>query len=217
MIKLFYTHFKSPLPASLFDTYLSYLPDQLKAKNACYKRWQDRMAHLLGKMLLLKALRSYKYPANALNNLVYDDNKRPGINDKIDFNISHSGSYVICAIAEGIHLGIDIEAINPVDFGDFTITMTEKEWLEIEGAENPIKSFFRYWTIKESVIKADGRGLGIPLRDIRIENNRAQVGEKKWYLKECSIDPEYSCFLAADMPLETAPLVFNYCRMHELV
>ncbi|MDR2383938.1 MAG: 4'-phosphopantetheinyl transferase superfamily protein [Prevotellaceae bacterium] len=34
---------------------------------------------------------------------------------------------------------------------------------------NPFFTFYDYWTIKESVIKAEGRGLSIPLKNIFVK------------------------------------------------
>jgi 4'-phosphopantetheinyl transferase len=197
--------------------YLSFLPNHLKEKNARYKNWQAKTAHLLGQMLLLKALVSHRYDTNCLDLLMYDIYNRPSINDEIDFNISHSGNYVICAIAEGIRLGVDIEEIKTVDFNDFTSVMTKNEWIKIETSEKPCKEFFKHWTIKESIVKADGRGLGINLSDIIIENDIALIGEKKWHLTECSIDPEYCCFLTTSVSLGTTSIVYCDCNAYNII
>lgn len=85
-------------------------------------------------------------------------------NNDFHFNISHSGDWVFCIIGSS-EVGIDIEYISDIDV--FSIAdnyFTSKEKLYIYSKKEEInKRFFEIWSVKESVIKADGRGLSIPL------------------------------------------------------
>src|ERR1044072_4992363 len=139
------------------------MPEPLQEKNLKYLRWQDRHAHLFGKMLLGEALQKFGLDSTCLHTLQYNEYDRPYIPGDIDFNISHAGEYVLCAIGRNVRLGIDIEKIHAVDFSDFENVMTDEQWKIIKNNDNPLKTFFSYWAIKESVIKADSRGLSIPL------------------------------------------------------
>ena len=49
------------------------------------------------------------------------------------------------------------------------------------------------------VIKADGRGLSIPLQNIKIKYDMAFYEEKMWHIKPISINCNYTCHLATDM------------------
>ncbi|MCL1904342.1 MAG: 4'-phosphopantetheinyl transferase superfamily protein [Oscillospiraceae bacterium] len=79
--------------------------------------------------------------------------------DKVYFNISHSGDYVILAIADR-EIGVDIEQIAPYSnaIAHRCFTPAEQEWLKQKGDD---KSFFRLWTAKESVMKATGLGFAL--------------------------------------------------------
>jgi 4'-phosphopantetheinyl transferase len=95
-------------------------------------------------------------------------------------------------------IGIDIEKNTPIKKEFFKKWMTEDEWEAIDKAYCRNREFYKYWTIKESVLKADGRGLYAPLDAIRIEKDTAILGGNIWNLREIFIDPDYICHLAAD-------------------
>lgn len=198
MVHIFYTKFEEKLKSSIINKYLGLLPDTLQKKNLKYRRWQDRHAHLFGKLLLLEGFKRYGFFDNVLSKLQFNEYSRPYIEGNIDFNISHSGIYVICAIGKEIKVGVDIEEIKKVEFNDFKMTMTDEQWESIYQSANPLKSFFRYWTKKESIIKADSRGLSIPLLDIHIKNNLVQYENQIWYLNEIFIDESYCSYIATN-------------------
>ena len=76
--------------------------------------------------------------------------------------------------------------------------MTATQWNEINNSENPIQTFYKYWTIKESVIKADGRGFYIPLEQLEVENNTVQVDDKMWFVNNFVVANGYSTALATN-------------------
>ena len=59
-------------------------------------------------------------------------------------------------------------------------------------------SFFKFWTIKESTLKADGRGLFLPLEKVETHGNKALVDGRSWFLTRLEISPDSSCHLACD-------------------
>jgi 4'-phosphopantetheinyl transferase len=128
--------------------------------------------------------------------LSYNAFGRPLINDRIDFNISHSGDYVICAATDTGRVGIDIEKIRPIAPDDFKNYMTADEWAAIKRSDKPRDTFYEYWTQKESIIKANGQGLSVPLNEIYIHASRAILYDERWVLRQISIAPDYKCHLA---------------------
>ena len=199
IINIFFTYFNFPLEENLFSVYLSALSPELGEKNSCYVRWQNRHSHLFGKLLLIEALKNYGFEKNVWNYIEYNPYQRPYLTiDEYDFNISHSGNYVICAIGKNIRLGIDIEENKDIDFKNFQGVMTPSQWNEINNANAPIKEFYKYWTIKESVIKADGRGFSIPFDKLELKNNTVQYDDKFWFVQEIEIDKNYNMTLATN-------------------
>lgn len=198
MVNIFYTQLSGELNPRDYSQYLNKLPLELREKNLRYHRWQDRTSHLMGNLLLIEAISLYGFDHLHLSNLKYNAYGKPHLPNEFDFNITHSGSYVMCAISTSTKLGIDLEEIRPIDLVDFENTMTGDQWALIRSSTSPIQEFFKYWTIKESVIKADSRGLSIRLDSIFIENDLAIVDGKKWYLHQLRIDDQYSVHLATE-------------------
>ncbi len=206
MIHVLFTCFDSEIPDERREYYLRKMPESIRNKINRYVRWQDRQAGLFGKLLLLKGLTEYGgYPPGCLNSLSYNDFGRPFIDSDIDFNISHSGDYVVCAVGTrrrrvptDERVGIDIEKIRPIVLSDFKNYMTSQEWESIEASDRQYDRFYEHWTMKESVIKAEGRGLSIPLTDIRLYRGKAAVYDTVWFLRELMLDVRYKCYLAAN-------------------
>ncbi len=83
-----------------------------------------------------------------------------------------------------------------VDIQDFKTQMSGDQWEAIVVSENRLEKFFTLWTQKEAVIKADGRGLAIPLNEIIMEGEKAFLANNIWGVKEVRIADGYCCHLA---------------------
>ena len=87
------------------------------------------------------------------------------------FNVSHSGEYLAIAVSEQ-PVGIDIQKPKEIKDGMYRKVVQPME----EGliGENREKDFLRLWTLKESFVKADGRGLRISMKDYWFEKENGQ-------------------------------------------
>ena len=121
------------------------------------------------------------------------------------FNLSHAGDWVVCAIDNEL-IGIDIEKIYPVGFEIAARFFSEEEYKML--MEKPIEEhqpfFFDIWTLKESYIKAIGKGLTLPLDSFTIsflEDGEIAVKSEgrftNWSLKQYNLDPEYKISVCA--------------------
>jgi len=212
MVKVFYTNFNTPLSPNKWQTYLDKLPQKIQQTISRKRRWQDQHASLFGKLLLRHALCHTGYPKDSLNRLQYNKYQRPFIDNSIDFNISHTHQYVICAISRRGQIGIDIESIRPIELSNFRNTMSPKDWTAITTAPNSSHKFYENWTIKESVIKADGRGLSIPLEHIQIEPHKARLYNTDWFINQIQIEPNYVCHLVTSWKNPRIDLEFRSPR-----
>lgn len=131
-----------------------------------------------------------------LENVRYHKNQKPYFEEGPHFNISHSGKYVCCAVSEKAPLGIDIEEIKKISVGDFEKVFTKLEWQSIQCHENSTSRFYELWTRKEAIIKADGRGLEIPLTEINVLNKEVSFEGMCWQMHTLDIDIKYQCHVA---------------------
>ncbi|MBW2619724.1 MAG: 4'-phosphopantetheinyl transferase superfamily protein [Deltaproteobacteria bacterium] len=72
------------------------------------------------------------------------------------WSLTHKLKYVAAVIAPA-PIGIDIEKIRPCSKALFKKTAHDNEW-ELSDTD-PFILFYRYWTSKESVLKASGTGI----------------------------------------------------------
>lgn len=204
-----YAENNAPFPPNVWDGYLCRLPPEHRKQVQRYKFREDAQACLYGKLLLLRCLEELGIRHLRLEDLRYTSHHRPYFGDAaIDFNISHSGRFVVCAAARSIRLGIDIEQIKPVAVTDFQEQFSDEEMRLIQSDRGNFANFYNLWTKKEALIKADGKGLSIPLKQVSVmgvsegvvgeeHQQRPVVIEKRsWFLTEINISEGYCCHLA---------------------
>ena len=110
---------------------------------------------------------------------------------------------VICAITKNGPIGVDIELLKELNIEDFINTMTLSQWKGVRNSKNPLKSFYKLWVVKESIIKADGRGLSIPLNKIKPKNSMFKYDGTVWYLRELLFDNKnIRASLASSQPID---------------
>ncbi|PIF46131.1 4'-phosphopantetheinyl transferase [Chryseobacterium sp. 52] len=191
-VKIFYTKFTRDNRTAILHKWLSFLPFNLQKINNQLYNEEDKVRNLLGKLLLVEALQSFGYDSISIENMKYNQFKKPYLSQEFDFSISHSGSYVVCSMGKNVNLGIDIEEIKPINFLEMTPIMNDSEWKNIEQSENPLKEFFRFWTLKEAAIKAEGSGFFADLDKIIIKEPVIQLENKTWFSQELKFDENYS-------------------------
>lgn len=83
------------------------------------------------------------------------------VSDKIFFNVSHCSGATVIALADR-NVGVDIEKIRPV-------ADKLKDYVAASGERAEIltdEDFFRVWTAKESLVKAEGFGVNRKPKEI---------------------------------------------------
>lgn len=200
MVTIFYTKFDISR-AAMYFRWLPLLPESLRLLNLQYRREEDRIRNLLGKVLLIEALKRLGYGNYSLELLLYNQFGKPYFSNGFDFNITHSGEYIFCAMQDGSKLGIDVEQIKDLNFSHLKSSMSEDEWCIINKNMYPLDIYYKLWTMKEAAVKADGRGFSICPNQIEIISNcHILIGNTLWYLKEIKFDMSYYCFLAVLSP-----------------
>lgn len=85
------------------------------------------------------------------------------------YNLSHSGSFVMCAVGwgrEDLKVGCDLEKT-----GEYRERIAERFFCREEyeaicsrpGEQEKTEAFYRYWVLKESFMKATRKGMALPV------------------------------------------------------
>ncbi len=88
-----------------------------------------------------------------------------------NFNISHSGDFVVCAI-DNNPIGVDIEEVKYIEYEDIAknfFTTNEFDYITKNDSYSSLSRFYEIWTLKESFIKCCGQGLSMPLKSFSID------------------------------------------------
>ncbi len=133
---------------------MSRLSDARKEKILKLKQPEDRKRSLRAGLMIHENLLRY---GKNLEDIVISNNGRPSI-EGIDFNISHSGKYVIMAISDS-GVGCDIEHIRDRNVTPAKKCFSDNELSWMNESEDATLSFYRIWTARESYIKLTGEGI----------------------------------------------------------
>jgi 4'-phosphopantetheinyl transferase len=183
----------------LIDDYKNLIPNVpefIQKQVNSYVKENDQKRCLFGKLVLRKLLMEGGYSKRVLDEIKIDENNRPYINQDIDFNISHSGNYVICAISMQSRIGIDIEEIKNIDINEIKeIVFNDEDDKRFQNTQTPLELFYDTWTLKEAALKADGKGLMMPLKDIEIYNEKLLCCNQLWSFEKLNINESYSAYV----------------------
>jgi 4'-phosphopantetheinyl transferase len=137
------------------------LPGPIQKKILEYVRWQDAQRSLLGEVLIRSLLSGRLNVPVHLLDIRYGEKGKPCLpGDPVHFNLSHSGDWVVAALASA-PVGIDVERIKPNKLKIARRFFTDNEFDSImeKPEEHRLDHFFELWTMKESYLKAVGKGL----------------------------------------------------------
>ena len=209
----------SPLrDRELYGLAYSKLSEDRQRKALRIKRDDERIRSV-GASLLLE----YVLGKRGVSEFVYSYGKhgKPCLagREDIRFNISHSGERVMCALSD-TPVGCDVERVSAVATGLEKRVLTVREIDIYERLDGREKTFFRFWTAKESFIKAIGEGMSVSLGDIEIFLGESEKRvnpvrfsgntETGYYVKEYDLsDPyRYACCSTEDSFPETMTVIY---------
>ncbi|MCG7334326.1 4'-phosphopantetheinyl transferase superfamily protein [Sporosarcina sp. ACRSM] len=177
-------------------TLLSSLPNEEQERISNYKHWQDRQRTLLGSVLVRWMLHKFTDMQHLF--MKRNDNGRPYIADNIcwngDFNLSHSGNWIVAALTHHGHIGVDVEKIGPLneELLTYALSETELEMIHQQSPVNQVKTFFELWTTKEAIYKT---GL-VP--DATPQPLDTMEWMDKLYTQSLYIDPDHPVTVCLD-------------------
>ncbi|RLB87315.1 MAG: phosphopantetheinyl transferase [Deltaproteobacteria bacterium] len=170
-ILFFYTRVGEIQTPSLMKTYREISSKKERSKIDRYIFEKDRHTCLVTRGLVRFVLsQCTKIPPQALGFEKNSHGKprlKSGITDlPLFFNLSHAGGLTACAVVLAHEIGIDVEDSTrkiDINLANRFFSKQESEVLGQTMEDEKKNLFFDFWTLKESYIKAKGRGLSIPL------------------------------------------------------
>ena len=206
-------------PGEVVEAMREILSDEERRRADRFAFAHDRTRFAVGRGLLRvllgryldRAPESLRFTANAHGKpeLVAECNLDP----PIQFNLAHSGSWVLYALTRGREIGVDIERIRP-EFGGFALAErffagSEVDCLRSLDESDRALAFFHGWARKESFIKAKGKGLALPLDQFDVELHPAHPAgllatrpdaeeASRWSLVEIPTEPGFVAALCVE-------------------
>ncbi len=150
--------------------------EQRRARQFLFERHREHF--IVGRVRMRQLLAAYtschaEQLTFAYENLGKPFFRQPELAGRFHFNFSNSDDQALLAITREQPLGVDLERVRPMQdmlglarryFAD-----RETEKLTALPSEEQPDAFFRCWTRKEAYLKAIGKGLTFPLRDVEVE------------------------------------------------
>lgn len=178
MINIIYEEVSAYENKELFYELYSQMPDYRKSRTDSLKLDKDKRLSLGAGVLLCRALSAAGFDGSELN-ISYGEHGKPyfpGISDKFQFSLSHSGNMAMCAFSysddgKAVPVGCDIELVRKTDIKIAKRFFAPEEYeriISLSDENERADLFFRYWTLKESYIKLTGKGLSTPLDEFVI-------------------------------------------------
>lgn len=142
----------------------SFLSPEEQRKSSYYKYEREQHANIITQAVLRILISVYEDIDPADVKLLATKKGKPFLrnNSSLFFNISNSHEVCVYAFSRDAELGIDIEKIRDLPDIDQLIeknlTYREKSYLQ-KNPDQKLSLFFRFWTFKESYLKAIGEGM----------------------------------------------------------
>lgn len=166
--------------------------ERVRSMRFRFARDRDRFIARRGRLRLL--LGSYLGEAAQDIDLRIDDFGKPFIlgDDGLQFNVSHSHGFALCALAWDRAVGCDLEWRNRElasrETAERLFSPRERSDLHRLPSHQWIEGFYNCWTRKEAFVKAIGRGLSYPLESFAVSVAPGEAADLLYGVGEWSID-----------------------------
>ena len=180
------------------------LNNYYRAKVRRYIHRRAKLRALTAALLLAKVVNKHCLINFSQTTITENEYGKPNIIGVADFhfNLSHSGEWVVCAI-DNQPLGVDVQEICPktdLDIAERFFSAREARDLRRLPQIAQRDYFFTLWSLKESFIKAEGKGLSLALdsfefcvaEPIELMANESLVD---WRFRLYDLQPDYKLAL----------------------
>jgi 4'-phosphopantetheinyl transferase len=122
----------------------------------------DRARYAVTHANLRRILGGYLNQAPEQVNLQTDPLGKPELaGEDLPFNLTHSRSIAVLAVAHGQPVGVDVEDVRPIEPEVAATHFSAAELAALNQLQGDawLTGFYRCWTRKEAILKAEGVGL----------------------------------------------------------
>jgi 4'-phosphopantetheinyl transferase len=186
----------------LIDNYWGVLSEAERQRASAYKQSIISQRYSIGRI----ALRMIVGACTQINPAAVCFTENPGQKPIIanvpgaalHFSISYSSHYCLLAIANE-PIGIDLEFVDSSKLDQELVNrfFCSEELKHIEQSDNPLENIFIYWTRKEALLKATGKGIGDWLPETQVLDGKhwtesAVIGSaNSWQLNDFRLTENY--------------------------
>lgn len=172
MIQIDAVALSEALPPRTFLRTFNRLDPHRQGELVRFRFWRDAHRSLVAELLARAVVERRLGRSNAEIVFVRGRNRKPRLEQAagFEFNLSHSGRWVVCASGFS-SVGVDVERIGSFVWDDVKDALSPEERARIDpSADGEWRTAFTViWTAKESYLKALGVGLDLPPSELSIE------------------------------------------------
>ena len=159
---------------------------------------QKKQQFIVARARLREILSHYQKVEPRQIKFQYNPHGKPALaeslHSSVSFNLSHSSHWGALAVVKNFAIGIDLEKIDPemlfFQLADRYFNADEKLQLAQYPPERQRRGFYRLWTQKEAMLKAEGIGFQTKSSADRYFKTES------WYLRLFPIAPDFICSVA---------------------
>lgn len=163
------------------------LSDDERERAARFRFRRDAERFVSGRGQLRRILAGLLGEESATLRFAYGGSGKPSVQGQPDlgFNLAHSHTLALLAVARGTDVGVDVESGPPPQSACEEIAPSffapeEAHTLMALPAAQRDAAFLRCWTRKEAYVKALGDGLQIPLQDFAVSLAPEEPARLRW-------------------------------------
>lgn len=172
MIQIDAVALSDPLPARAFRRSFESLDPRRQEEIERFRFWPDAQRSLVAELLARAVIGRRLGRSNAEITFIRGANRKPRLERAggFEFNLSHSGRWIICASAFS-PVGVDVERIGSFAWDDIEEALSAEERARLDPTADSAwrAAFTVLWTAKESYLKALGVGLDVPPSELTVE------------------------------------------------
>ena len=223
MLRVYVVNCKELQSEDIFNERIGNIPFVRIEKCLKHKTMEGKSQSLGASLALSEALKELGFSKAEIRNadILVSEHGKPYINN-VFFNLSHTVDMAVCAVSD-CEIGVDVEKIR-----DFNLNIVKRFFCESEyrylmsikdNKEKMQNEFFRLWTLKESYIKANAKGLFIGLDSFEFDTGSGELRSRlikspdntEWFFNEIKDFALHKIAICTEKNIKTDSIITVDC------